>query len=168
MQEEWLFCPGESQSDSQPPSNLPGTWAVPVMPFMASTQLSQSQVFDPAPILEIQMSSLNRQATVEALPDLGADISVGGPTLLKQLNEHQDNFLKSNITPRAVSNTTMKPLPLGKLPITLKASLHRYTDIFHIIIPKCHYNGISCQGINNPAKTLPRASTNNYTTSHST
>ena len=121
---------GKTQSATQPSSNLPETRAVSVMPFMASTQLSQSQVFDPAPTIKIQMSSLNGQAAVEALPDSGADISVGGPTLLKLLNEHQDNLLKSNVTPRAVNNTTMKPL--GKLPITLKAGLHRYTDIFHI------------------------------------
>ena len=45
-------------------SNVPGTRAVSVTPFMVSTQLSQSQIFDPALTLEIQMSSLNGQATV--------------------------------------------------------------------------------------------------------
>ena len=76
------------------------------------------------------MSSLNGQAMVEALPDSGADICVGGAALLHQLNEHPANLLPSTITPRAVNGTTMKPV--GKLPVTLTLGAHTYTDDFHI------------------------------------
>ena len=113
-----------------PPSNSPGARAISATPFMASTKLSPSPAFESAPTLEVQMSSLNGQATVEVLPDSGADVCVEGLTLLKQLNEHQDNLLSSSVTPRAVNNTTMKPL--GKLPITIKLGTHNHTDMFHI------------------------------------
>ena len=55
---------------------------------------------------------------VEVLPDSGADVCVGGLTLLKQLGEHQDNLHSSSVTPHAVNNTTMKPM--RKLPITIR------------------------------------------------
>ena len=34
--------------------------------------------FDPAPSIDVAMSSLNGQATVRVLPDSGADVSVAG------------------------------------------------------------------------------------------
>ena len=50
--------------------------------------------------------------------------------MLKQLNEHKDNLLSSNVTSRAINDTAMDPL--GKVPITLTLGTHRHTDTFHI------------------------------------
>ena len=103
---------------------------VSTLPLMASTKLSPSSTPEPAPTVEIHMSSLNGQAMVETLPDSGADICVSRPTLLNQLNEHKDNLLSFNVTTRAINDTAMDPL--GKVPITLTLRTHRHTDTFHI------------------------------------
>ena len=84
-------------------------------------KLSPSYTFESAPTVGVQMSSLNGQTPVETLPDSKADVCVGRPTLLKQLNEHQDNLLSSSVTLCAVNNTTM-----------LKVGAYNYTDMFHI------------------------------------
>ena len=97
---------------------------------MASTKLFPSSTPEPAPTIDIHMSSLNGHANVEVLPDSGADICVGGTALLKQLNEHKHNLLSSNVTSRAVNDTTMNPM--GKIPITLTLGTHRHTEMFHI------------------------------------
>ena len=95
------------------------------MPLMASTKLRPPLTFEPAPTIKVHMSSLNGKATVEALPDSGADICAAGTALLQQLHEHPDNLLPSTINPRAVNGTTLNPI--GKLPVALS-----YTDDFHI------------------------------------
>ena len=114
-----------------PPTVTPlGTRAISATPLMASTKLRPPLTFEPAPTISIHMLSLNGKATVEALPDSGADICVAGTALLQQLHEHPDNLLPSTITPRAVNGTTMNPI--GKLPVMLLLGTHTHTDDFHI------------------------------------
>ena len=124
------ILPPPSAIPVPPTPTTPGAQVVSTTPFMASTKLHPLTTFEPAPTISVHMSSLNGQATVEALPDSGADICVGGTTLLQQLHEHPDNLLPSTTTPRAVNGTTMSPI--GKLPITLSLGTRVYTDEFHI------------------------------------
>ena len=52
-----------------------------------------------APTLTVHTKALNDQATVEVLPDSGADISAMGTDFLPQFNEHIPNLLPSIIKP---------------------------------------------------------------------
>ena len=132
----------------RPPQTTPGTTApattqtrpatltvhtdplLSTMPHVATAKVANRPTFDPAPTISVHMSSLNGQASVHALPDSGADISVAGKPLLEHLHEHPDNLLPSDVTPRAVNGTTMRPI--GKLPVTLSLGTWEYTDDFHI------------------------------------
>ena len=88
------------------------------------------KAFDPAPMIDVTMSSLNGQATVRVLPDSGADVSVAGELLLEHLQEHPGNLLPSGITPRAVNGTLMRPI--GRLPVALSLDGQEFHEDFHI------------------------------------
>ena len=123
--------PLSSDPPQNPPSPiLPGARVVSTTLFMATAKLFPPLKFESAPTINVHMSSLNGQATVQALPDSGADICVAGTALLQQLHEHPDNLLPSVITPRTVNGTIMNPIV--KLPITLSLGTQAYTDDFHI------------------------------------
>lgn len=107
-----------------PPSVTPNASKVSLEPSVCSATI------EPAPTVEIQMSSLNGCATVSVLPDLGAEVSIAGYGLLQLLNEHPDNLLLSQISPRAIDGSAMHPL--GKLPVKLKLEDCRITEEFHI------------------------------------
>ena len=104
------------------PSATPSTSAVSLEPHVFSTMI------EPAPTIEIQMSSLNGHASVSALPDSGAEISIAGYGLLQSLNEHPDNLFPSPISPRAVNGSVMQPL--GKLPVSLGTTRSLRTSTF--------------------------------------
>ena len=124
-----------------PPTNQPTASPDPQHPPTANTvyvgpttypQIYQtsSPHIEPAPTITVQMSALHGEATVKALPDSGADISIAGPSLLGQLNEHPDNLIPSSMVPRAVNGSTMQPL--GKLPIRVKLGARHLNEEFHI------------------------------------
>lgn len=119
-----------------PPYTQPITRAVEAQPddplpqVNTSTVMICSTMFEPAPTVQIYVSSLNGTADMSVLPDSGADISVAGMTLLNSLSEHPDNLLPSSTIPRAVNGTTMNPI--GKLPVTLGLGSKEYPDEFHI------------------------------------
>ena len=100
----------------------------PTTPDIKATNLETDG--EHAPTINIHVSSLNGCASLNILPDSGADISVAGPSTLTQLHEHPDNLLPSGLTPRAVNGTSMHPL--GKLPVTLELEGIKYTEDFHI------------------------------------
>ena len=125
----WRPPPPFSNPPQNPPT-LPGARVVSTTPHVAIAKLLPPLSFEPAPTIGVHMSSLNGQATIQALPDSGADICVAGTAFLQQLREHPDNLLPSVITPRAINGTTMSPI--GKLPITLSIGERAYTDDFHI------------------------------------
>ena len=47
---------------------------------------------------------------MQVLPDSGADVSVVGQQLLQHLNEHVNNLLPSEITPRVANSSKMHAL----------------------------------------------------------
>ena len=106
----------------------------PTTPEIKATNLAPTTTLETdgehAPTINIHVSSLNGCASLNILPDSGADISVAGPSTLTQLHEHPDNLLPSGLTPRAVNGTSMHPL--GKLPVTLELEGIKYTEDFHI------------------------------------
>ena len=65
------------------------------------------------------MKALNGQATVQVLPDSGADISAAGIDFLTHFNEHVDNLLPSTVRPRAVNGNHLSPLGCLKAVITV-------------------------------------------------
>ena len=71
--------------------------------------------FEPAPTIKAHLSTPNGSALLTALPDSGADVSVAGLNVIKQLGDHKNNRLPSPVTPRTVSGHRM--YPIGKLPV---------------------------------------------------
>ena len=65
---------------------------------------------DPAPTLTVHIQALNGQATIEVLPDSGADVSAAGIDFLAHLNEDVRNLLPSDVKPRAVNGNTLSPI----------------------------------------------------------
>ena len=76
------------------------------------------------------MTSLNGTASINSLPDSGADISAAGTQALRELGEHVDNLLPSRVIPRAVNGMQMKPI--GKLPVTFQLGTTTHKDDLHI------------------------------------
>ena len=75
---------------------------------------------DPAPKLEIDITSTLNSATITAvLPDSGAGISAVGMSILSMLSEHIDNLLPSSVIPKAANGAEMHH-PFGKLPVCFK------------------------------------------------
>ena len=96
----------------------------PTTPDIKTTNLAPTTTLETdgehAPTINIHVSSLNGCASLNILPDSGADISVAGPSTLTQLHEHPDNLLPSGLTPRAVNGTSMHP-QVARLRLNSKA-----------------------------------------------
>ena len=67
---------------------------------------------------------------MQVLPDSGVDASVAGQQLLQHLNEHINNLLPSEITPRAANGSKM--YALGKLMVTLSLKGKQHTEEMHL------------------------------------
>ena len=83
-----------------------------------------------APTIEVHIANPNGSATVKALPDSGADISVAGTDIVELLGDHKDNLLPSHVTPRTVSGHTMNPI--GRLPVTITLGMATQKDDLYI------------------------------------
>lgn len=59
---------------TSPYNTSPETRAVTATSFMASTKLHLLSSFRPAPTIAVHVASLNGEATIQVLPDSGADI----------------------------------------------------------------------------------------------
>lgn len=70
-------------------------------------------------------------ATVEALPDTGADISVAGTTLLDKLGEYPENLLPAEQHPRAANGETITSI--GILPVSLTLGETTMEERIHIL-----------------------------------
>ena len=76
------------------------------------------------------MTSSERTALPTVLPDSGADISAAGQTIVDMLRHHLDKLAPSEISPRAVNGTCMKPV--GKIPVTISLQGWTCRDDMHI------------------------------------
>lgn len=85
---------------------------------------------DPAPTLTVHIQALNGQATIEVLPDSGADISAAGTDFLSHFNEHVPNLLPSDVKPRAVNGNLLSPI--GSLKAVVSVGNRSVEDHFHI------------------------------------
>ena len=92
--------------------------------------IRQVTATDPAPTILIHISSDNGSQHMQVLPDSGADVSAAGQQLLQHLNEHINNLLPSEITPRAANGSKM--YALGKLMVTLSLKGKQHTEEMHI------------------------------------
>ena len=102
----------------------------PTVPRMMLSNIHHVTSTGPAPTITVNITSPNGSASIQVLPDSGADISAAGKAILNHLNEKISNLLPSKIIPKAVNGTTMHPL--GKLSVTFKLKNREYTDDLHI------------------------------------
>ena len=85
---------------------------------------------EPAPTITVKMTSSSGSTPVTVLPDSGADISAAGQAIVGILGHQLGNLIPSEINPRAVNGTCMKPL--GKIPVTISLQGRAYRDNIHI------------------------------------
>ena len=85
---------------------------------------------DPVPTLAVHIQALNGQATVEVLPDSGADINAAGIDFLAHFNEHIPNLLPSDVKPRAMNGNFLSPI--GSLKAVISIGNRSVEDHFHI------------------------------------
>ena len=76
------------------------------------------------------MTSSSGTREVEVLPDSGADISAAGQEVLRILDQHVENLLQSNNSPRAVNGSCITHI--GKLPVRIQLQERSYNDDLHI------------------------------------
>ena len=108
------ITPNQSQLKAEPATYATQASATP---GIASFHVNGLKVY-PAPTINAPFLKLNGQAMLTALSELGADISVAGLDVVKQLRDHRDNLLPSHIRPRTLSRHRM--YPIGKLPVKIK------------------------------------------------
>ena len=88
----------------------------------------------------MKVTTCNGQANIPILPDSGADICAAGPQFVQALGEHVDNLAHSDIVPRAVNGSTLRPM--GKIPgvtfhtrgKTAQEDVHIYESVAGAII----------------------------------
>ena len=112
------------------PGTEASTNAVRIFPISIKTSASIDPSIKPAPTIQAHFSTPNGSATLTALPDSGADLSVAGPSIIMTLGDHMSNLLPSQITPRTVSGHKMPPL--GKLPVKISIGKNTFKDEIHI------------------------------------
>ena len=100
------------------------------VPSTVRASTARPQHIDSAPKIAVRVSNPNGSATVKALPDSGADISVAGTDIVQLLGDHTDNLLPSRVTPRTVSGQKMAPI--GTLPVTITPGGTTQDDIIYI------------------------------------
>ena len=123
-------CKARKAKPRRPSPSDPGTKAIHAQVPSIKSPPDSDQPFEPAPTINVHISTLNGRAVLEALPDSGADISVARPTTIKQLGEHCNNLVASDITPRGVSGHKMTPI--GQLPVQITLGQTTHTDTLHI------------------------------------
>ena len=124
--------PSPSHSKKPPQTNslcLPDSRQVGA-PRIRLSSVKGLNYADPAPTLTVHVRALNGQASVEVLPDSGADISAAGVNFLAHFNEHVPNLLPSDVKPRAVNGNVLSPI--GSLMATVSIGSRSVEDQFHI------------------------------------
>ena len=102
--------PSRSDHKTVPHANALSTGELPLVRL---SELANRTV-SPAPTVNMQVSTCHGQASLDILPDSGADICAAGPQFVQALGEHMQNLADSRITPRAVNGSILHPV--GKLP----------------------------------------------------
>ena len=83
-----------------------------------------------APRIKVRVET-SHAVTVEALPDTGADISVGGIQLLDEMCEYQENLLPANEHPKAANGAVIRSV--GVLPVRITLGDVTVEDEIHIL-----------------------------------
>jgi len=91
---------------------------------------SNAHYIEPAPTIEVHISNPNGSATIKALPDSGADISLASTDVVQLLGDHLDNLLPSLVTPRTISGHKMTLL--RRLPVTITLGWTKKKDDLYI------------------------------------
>ena len=105
------------------------------LPLVQLTHVERGSI-NPAPTVKMQVTTSNGQADIRILPDSGADICAAGPTFVQALGEHMNNLAHSDVAPKAVNGSTLRPL--GKIPnVVFQVSGKTTREDVHI------YNSIS-------------------------
>ena len=81
----------------------------------------------PAPTIEATPNGLER---MQILPDSGADISVDGPSIIRDLRDHPGNLVPYQITPCAANGQKMTPI--GKLTVQIRIGTRPHKEELRI------------------------------------
>lgn len=120
--------PPPAKNAHEPRSNL--IRIEKVSPSSTESPWILSNVTDPAPTINVHISALNGSATVTALPDSGADISVAGPDIIAILGEHCNNLLLSDMVPRGLTGHWMTPI--GQPPVSITLGAVTYSETLQV------------------------------------
>ena len=116
---------GHTQGAQNPPCAY--TLSTSELPFIQVT----SRSIKTAPTIAMEVSTPDGQATLQVLPDSGADICAAGPHLIHALGEHMDNLAESTVTPKAVNGSLLHPT--GKIPnVMFELNGRRSSEDVHI------------------------------------
>ena len=116
---------GHTQGAQNPPRTY--TLSISELPFVQIT----SRSIKTAPTIAMEVSTPDGQATLQVLPDSGADICAAGPHLVRALGEHTDNLAESTVIPKAVNGSLLHPT--GKIPnVIFELNGRRSSDDVHI------------------------------------
>ena len=85
---------------------------------------------EPAPTVTMQIITPNVSCRTQVLPDSGADISAAGEHILPHLNEHRDNLLPSEFTPRIANGQRMNSI--GKMCVQFQLADNEHKEDIHI------------------------------------
>ena len=81
---------------------------------------------DPAPLITVNITSVNGSTDVTVLVDSEANISASEREILVHLNEQPNKLISSDVIPRTVNGTKM--FSLGRLPVTLRLGNQEYLE----------------------------------------
>ena len=95
------------------------------------TTISVKQVtIEPAPTITMQIITPDGSCRTQVLPDSGADISAAGEHILPHLNEHRDDLLPSEFTPRAANGQRINSI--GKMCVQFQLAGKEHKEDVHI------------------------------------
>ena len=133
--------PSTRQGPTTPQTTNPQTSTLTIsdLSLVQLSELAHGSIV-PAPTINMQVATCNGQASLEILPDSGADICAAGPQFVHSLGENMDNLAHSQVSPRAVNGSILDPV--GMIPNvsfctngkTIQDNVHIYASVTGALI----------------------------------
>ena len=133
--------PSTCQGPTTPQTTNPQTSTLTIsdLSLIQLSELAHGSIV-PAPTINMQVATCNGQASLEILPDSGADICAAGPQFVHSLGENMDNLAHSQVSPRAVNGSILDPV--GMIPNvsfctngkTIQDNVHIYASVTGALI----------------------------------
>ncbi|KAF0309783.1 hypothetical protein FJT64_019140 [Amphibalanus amphitrite] len=110
---------------------FPGSQVQGGPPWPSTSAIIASTAAEGAPRVSVRVEAGNRRVTVDALPDTGADLSVGGEDLLAQLGASREDLRRPVHHPRAANGSVIPSV--GILPVTIALGDIQAEEEVHIL-----------------------------------